>query len=165
MLFAIVYTGEHYIVDVLAGAVLAILCYAAAYKIAAIKSRDKKNQPLPEAQPSTESSRIYRAVISGMVILFIGIAIGSYNRGQFLNHRVDYNLYVPRYVDFFKHAEDFKGNYQIQFYLGSHYLFMGEYQKAIPYYERSLSLGRNDQEKERAAAWLKKCRELTRPKG
>lgn len=160
MLFAIVYTGEHYVVDVIAGAVLAILCYLAASKITAMRSREKKKHPLSEDQPGSKLRRIYQVVIAGMVILFVGIAIGSYNRGQFVNHPVDYNLYVPKYVDFFNHEEDFRANYQVQFYLGSHQVFKGKYAQAIPYYERSLSLSRNVQEKERAAGWLKKCKEL-----
>jgi membrane-associated phospholipid phosphatase len=160
MLFVIVYTGEHYIVDVLAGVVLAILCYFVAHKLTGMKSKTEKKHPVSENRQESGLGKMYRAVIGGILILFIGILIGSYNRDQFLNHPIAYNLYVPKYIDFFKHEEDFRSNYQVQFYLGSHYLFKGEYQKAIPHYERSLSLSNNDQEKERAEAGINKCKEL-----
>jgi membrane-associated phospholipid phosphatase len=160
MLFVIVYTGEHYIVDVLAGAVLAVFCYLAAWKTTGRKSELKNKSAAPEPRQAGEPGKMYRALVGGILILFIGIAIGSYNRDQFLNRSVAYNLYVPRYIDFINHEEDFKSSYPVQLYLGSHYLFQGEYQKAVPYYERALSLSSNDQEKTRAEAGLNKCKEI-----
>jgi membrane-associated phospholipid phosphatase len=160
MLFVIVYTGEHYIVDVLAGVVLAILCYFVAHKLTGMKSKTEKKHPVSENRQESGLGKMYRAMIGGILILFIGMVIGSYNRNQFLKHAIAYNLYVPKYIDFFKHEQDFRSNYQVQFYLGSHYLFKGEYQKAIPHYERSLALSKTDQEKERAEAGLNKCKEL-----
>jgi membrane-associated phospholipid phosphatase len=160
MLFVIVYTGEHYVVDVLAGLILAVVCYFAAHKIARIKSCVEREPGLSEIGRESELSKMYRAVIGGVLILFIGIAIGSYNRGQFLNHPVAYNLYVPEYIDFTKHEKEFRSSYQVQMYLGSHHFFKGEYQEAIHYYERALSLSKNDQEKARAEAGLNKCKEL-----
>jgi tetratricopeptide (TPR) repeat protein len=164
MLFVIVYTGEHYIVDVLAGAVLAILCYLVACKIAGTKSKTDKIHPVSETPQGSGLTKMYQALAGGILILVAGIAIGSYNRDQFLNHPGNYNLYVPKYIDFFKNEEDYKSNYQIQYYLGSHYFLRGEYQKALPFYERSLTLSRNDQEKQSAESGLKRCRESIGPK-
>jgi predicted PurR-regulated permease PerM len=160
MLFVIVYTGEHYIVDVLAGAILAILCYFAAHKITRMKSRVEEKEGISGIEYKNALGKMAKTVIGGIIILFIGVAIGSYNRNQFLNHPVAYNLYMPKYVDFIKHEEEFLSSYQVQLYLGSHSLFRGEFQKAIPYYERALSLSKNEQERERAEAGLSKCKEL-----
>jgi len=164
MLFVIVYTGEHYIVDVLGGVVLAIFCYFLASKMTKPKTKLEKKHQVTETDQGMERGRMYRALIGGMLILVIGIVIGSYNRDQFLKHPAAYNLYAPKYIDFFKNEQDYGSNYQVQYYLGSHYFFRGEYQTAILFYERCLSLGQNDQEKKRAEAGLKRCRQLTRPK-
>lgn len=164
MQFIIVYSGEHYVVDVLAGAILAIICYFIASKITKIKLKSEEKHLDPLNIQKRDIGQMFRVVIGGILILFIGTIIGSYNKNQFINHRSAYNLYVPRYIDFFKNENEYSSNFQIQLYFGGHYFFKGKYQKAIPYFERALSLSKTYQEKEIAENGLNKCKELLKQK-
>lgn len=164
MQFVIVYSGEHYIVDILAGAILVIICYFIAHKIAKIKSKSEEKHSDPVTIQKSDTGKMVRVVIDGILILFIGTVIGSYNKNQFINHRAAYNLYRPRYIDFFNNEKEYSSNFQIQLYLGGYYFFKGEYQKAIPYFEKALSLSKTYQEKEIAESGLNRCKESLKQK-
>jgi len=71
-----------------------------------------------------------------------------------------YNLYAPRYVDFFKKEGDFQANFQVQFYLGSYHFLRKDMRTAIAYYEKSLKVARSDEEKKRAEGGLEACRKV-----
>jgi len=160
ILFAIVYTGDHYVVDIIAGGILAVLCYLAA---ASITKKDRTvMDPDPDSQAIQPKSRakLIRSLIGGGVILTVGIGIGSYNRRQFVRYPMAYNLYAPRYVDFFKNEADFQSNSQVQFYLGSYHFLRRDMRMAIAYYEKSLKAARSDEEKKRAEGGLEACRKV-----
>ncbi len=152
MQFVIVFSAEHYIVDVLAGAILAFICYFVSSRIARFKFSGIAHQ--------SDAGNMFRVVITGIIILFIGTVIGSYNRNQFINNRAAYNLYVPRYIDFFRNEKEYSSSFPIQLYLGSYYFFKGKYKEAIPYFERAFILGRTEKEKGMPAVRLYRCREL-----
>jgi membrane-associated phospholipid phosphatase len=160
MLFAIVYTGDHYVVDIIAGGILAVLCYIAATRIT------KKDLVVIDPNSSGQAiedrgrARLLRSLIGGFVILSAGIGIGSYNREQFVRYPMAYNLYAPRYVDFFKKEGDFQSNFQVQFYLGSYHFLRKDMRTAIAYYEKSLKVARSDEEKKRAEGGLEACRKV-----
>jgi membrane-associated phospholipid phosphatase len=160
MLFAIVYTGDHYVADVLAGGLLAVLCYGAAFLLTksdfAVKDPNSGKQGIQDKG----HARLLRSLIGGGVILSVGIGIGSYNREQFVRYPMAYNLYAPRYVDFFKKEADFRSNFQVQFYLGSYHFLRKDIRTAIVYYERSLKAARSDEEKKRAEGGLEACRKV-----
>jgi hypothetical protein len=160
MLFAIVYTGDHYVVDIIAGGLLALLCYAAAVLIT--KKDLAANEPSSDGQTNEAKSgaRLLRSLIGGVVILSVGIGVGSYNRRQFVRYPMAYNLYAPRYVDFFKNEADFQSNFQVQFYLGSYHFLRKEIPAATAYYEKSLKMAKNDAEKKRAEGGLEACRKV-----
>jgi hypothetical protein len=160
MLFAIVYTGDHYLADALAGGVLAVLCYLAA---AAITKKDPAIRAPDAAGPEAEArnrTRLVTSLVGGFVILAAGIGIGSYNRGQFVRYPMAYNLYAPRYVDFFKHEADFQSNFQVQFYLGSYHFLRKDARRAMTYYEKCLTIAQSDEEKKRAEGGLEACRKV-----
>jgi len=160
MQFVIVFSGEHYIVDVLAGAILSVICYLASHKIDRVKSKSQERNSGSVIINQSDAGKMFRVVISGIIILFVGTVIGSYNKNQFINHRVAYNLYVPRYIDFFRNEKEYSSSFQIQLYIGSHHFLKKKYKEAIPYFERALSLSKTDQEKRMAEAGLRKSKEL-----
>jgi hypothetical protein len=71
-----------------------------------------------------------------------------------------YNLYAPRYVDFFKHEADFQSNFQVQFYLGSYHFLRKDARRAMTYYEKCLTIAQSDEEKKRAEGGLEACRKV-----
>jgi len=160
MLFAITYTGDHYVADVLAGGILAVLCYGAAFLITKKDFAVKDPSSGRQAVEDKDRARLLRSLIGGFVILGVGIGIGSYNREQFVRYPMAYNLYAPRYVDFFKNEADFKSNFHVQFYLGSYHFLRKDIATAIVYYERSLKAARSDEERKRAEGGLEACRKV-----
>ena len=160
MLFAIAYTGDHYVVDIIAGGILAVLCCWAAFLIT---KRDFAAGEPGSGSPAVEDknrARLLRSLIGGFVILGVGIGIGSHNREQFVRYPMAYNLYAPRYVDFFKNETDFQANFQVQFYLGSYHFLRKDFRTAAAYYEKSWKAARSDEERKRAEGGLEACRKV-----
>jgi hypothetical protein len=160
MLFAIAYTGDHYVVDIIAGGILAGLCYGAAVLITKRDFAAKEPGPGSQAVEDGNRARLLRSLVGGFVILGVGIGIGSANREQFVRHPMAYNLYAPRYVDFFKNEGDFHSNFHVQFYLGSYHFLRKDIRTAMVYYEKSLKAARSDEEKKRAEGGLEACRKV-----
>jgi hypothetical protein len=126
VLFTIIYTSDHYIVDILAGAGLALLCYLLAFKI---REKDKT------AQAAGNTKKIF---ITGIVLLATGISVGMYNKHEFVSFPDHYDLrYAPTYIDFFNHEPAYEQNYKVQMYFGSYYFLRKDYEKALHYYEQA----------------------------
>ena len=160
MLFAIVYTGDHYVVDVLAGGLLAALCYSAAVRITEKDFEHKESIPDPRATGAKDGAKLLRSLVGGLVILGVGVGIGSYNRDQFVTRRLAYTLYSPRYVDFFKKESEFRSSFRVQMYLGTHLFFRKDVRSALIHYETALKIARDDEEKKRAQAGVEECRKI-----
>jgi membrane-associated phospholipid phosphatase len=160
MLFAITYTGDHYITDVLAGILLGLFCYGVALLLTRKDAEAGDPMPAGEAYRRAASGKLLRAMAIGLVIMIAGIAIGSYNREQFLGNPAAYNLYIPCYDDFFRHEEDFRGNFSVQYYLASHHFLKQDFDRAIFYFERCLTIARNEAEKQRAETGIKMSKEF-----
>jgi hypothetical protein len=160
MLFAIVYTGDHYVADILAGGLLAVFCYGVAFQITKKDFEVKDSGFNRQEVEDKGDARLLRSLIGGFIILGVGIGIGSYNRDQFLRHRMAYNLYAPRYVDFFQKEDNFQSNFYVQIYLGSYHFLRKDIRTALVYYEKSLQLARSDEEKSRAEGGLEACRKV-----
>lgn len=137
VLFAITYTGDHYIVDILAGILLAALCY-----ILVFKTRIKFFSPSAKQPPAASLPWVKRNkhLFIGAVILFLGISLGLSIKGRLSADYNFWNLYVPKYVDFINNQEDYAHHYSIQFYFGCHYLFHGDLNKAEIHLNNALRL-------------------------
>jgi hypothetical protein len=160
MLFAIVYTGDHYVTDIIAGGFLAVLCYLAAVLITRKDFAAQDWSSDSRAIGVKGSASLVRSLVGGGLILSLGVAIGSYNRGQFVRYPMAYNLYAPRYVDFFRNESDFQSSFHVQFYLGSYHFLRKDFAMAIAYYEKSLKVARSDAERKRAEGGLEACRKV-----
>jgi membrane-associated phospholipid phosphatase len=160
MQFAIIYTGDHYVTDVLAGFILGVFCYGAALALTKKDSPAESAVPAEKPDPGVVPKKLVRALVGGLLILLAGVAIGSYNRDQFLHNATAYGLYVPRYADFFRHDEDFATNFQVQYYLGSHHFLKRDFDRAISYFEKCLAIARNEAERQRAETGIKMSREF-----
>ena len=131
MLFTIVYTSDHYIVDIIAGSLLAVICYAIAFR---------KKRAGPESRSAWMSKTTPR-LIAGLVMLFFGISVGMMNKHQFDTYPERYDLrYAPRYAEFFKTEASYTQNHKIQMYFGNYYLFRQEYDKALGYFQQALKV-------------------------
>ena len=155
MQFAIIYTGDHYVTDVLAGFVLAGFCYWAALVLTRKDAPAESAVPAEKLEAAVIPKKLVRAVVGGLLILLAGIVIGSYNRDQFLHNATAYGLYVPRYADFFRHEADYATNFQVQYYLGSHHFLKRGFDRAIPYFEKCLAIARTEEERQRAETGIK----------
>jgi membrane-associated phospholipid phosphatase len=155
MQFAIIYTGDHYVTDVLAGFALAGFCYWAALVLTRKDAPAESAIPAEKLEAAVIPKKLVRAVVGGLLILLAGIVIGSYNRDQFLHNATAYGLYVPRYADFFRHEADYATNFQVQYYLGSHHFLKRGFDRAIPYFEKCLAIARTEEERQRAETGIK----------
>lgn len=138
VLFTVIYSGDHYITDLLAGMILAKVCYFTALKILKIKAGNKE-KPFSE-ETMIGFSDLKKPIIIGLILLILGISIGRINKREFFNHPNDYNLNAPRYVDFINHQERYASDFHIQMYFGKYYSIREEYKKALPYFQQCLNL-------------------------
>lgn len=160
ILFAITYTGDHYITDILAGLFLAVACYFLAVRY--MKSRPSIGSETTTGVkgPKFDPRGLAKPLLKGLAVLLIGVCIGAVNKVQFTLSASSYGLNAPRYADFFKREETYRTNYKVQDYMGNHFLLKREYAKALPYFERCLSLAADSSEKSQAQYNLNYCRGL-----
>jgi membrane-associated phospholipid phosphatase len=160
VLFAILYTGDHYFVDLLAGIILGVFCYSAARFLTRRENETEGASLVDNGSSGAGQKKLVRTVVVSLLILAIGIAIGSYNRRQFLSHPTSYNLYMPRYVDFFRDDDEFKTSYPIQYYLASHYFLKRDFNRSLDHFKKCLELSRTPQERSRAEHGVARLEEL-----
>jgi len=164
MQFAIIYTGDHYVTDALAGFVLGAFCYGAALALTKKDFVSAGAIPTESPEAGINPKKLVKALALGVLILLAGIGIGSYNRDEFLNNATAYGLYMPRYADFFRHEADYATNFQVQYYLGSHHFLKQDYDRAISYFEKCLAIARNEAERQRAETGIRMSRDrMNRP--
>jgi membrane-associated phospholipid phosphatase len=156
--FTIVYTGDHYVVDIIAGVILAIPCYLFAFrkKNSFLGSRLKIRKPFEQKENSAIKKNAH--LILGGLILSVGIFIGLVNKNQFENHANSYDYsFIPKYIDFFNHEEDYRDNYYVQSYFGNYFLFRQNFEKALSHYNQALSLSKTLMERKRAQMRIRQC--------
>lgn len=158
MFFAIVYTGDHYVVDILAGMALAALCALGAWQLTKKGREIRDSCPDDSRKDASAFKPAIRAAAAGLVIMIGGILIGSYNRSQFVNRGYAYNIYVPRYIDFFRSGQEFNSNFRVHYYLGGHHFLRQEFDQALLHYERCLSLSQTEKEREQSETGIRKTR-------
>jgi hypothetical protein len=160
VLFAIVYTGDHYITDILAGLLLAVACYFLATRLIKVHPDVGSEQTTGAKESEFDPRGLTRPLLKGLVVLLLGVSIGAVNKVQFTLNASSYGLNAPRYADFFKHEETYRANYKVQDYMGNHFLLGREYAKALRYFERCLSLAADASERSQAQYHLDYCRGL-----
>jgi len=160
VLFTIVYTGDHYITDILAGLLLAVACYFLAVRYLKSRPSIESETTTGVKGPKFDPGGLAKSILKGLAVLLLGVCIGAINKVQFTLSASSYGPNAPRYADFFKHEETYRANYKVQDYIGHHFLLKREYAKALPYFERCLSLAADSSEKSEAQFNLSYCQGL-----
>jgi membrane-associated phospholipid phosphatase len=158
IMFSIVYSSDHYIVDLIAGILLAVISYwitfhgkAALIKIGVLKERE------PKEKKDTWFRR-QKQLILGLIILAIGFTSGRAIKNTLANEYNLENLYIPNYVDFTKNKEDYRDNHAIQFYFGQHAMYLKKYDEAMTHFNRALELSTTPMEKRQVESQIKLCK-------
>ncbi len=159
VLFAIVYSGDHYVVDILAGLALAVACYVVTAKRRAGKSPAGGGNEAAGALAPADGPAFMRRILVGLAVLLAGVALGGLNKTQFTLNANSYNLDVPRYTDFFRHPELYETSYPVQLYFGNHFMSRKDYAAAVRYFEKSQALARTPIEAQDVRMKLKFCRQ------
>lgn len=161
VLFVIVYSGDHYVVDIIVGGILSILCYFLAFKVKLAFSKAKKGRFLPLKQIQNNFIKENEYLIIGIPILILGISIGLTNKNQFENKPSLYTYAsIPRYIDFFNNKENYAQNYHVQYYFGNYYLEKEKIATALLHFERALSVSKTIVEKKWAQLKIEQCKIL-----
>lgn len=164
-LFTIVYTGDHYVVDIIAGGLLAFLCYFFAFRPKKTPPPVKQKKAKTRMNANFLSSKNQKTLILGTLVLVFGISLGLFNKNQFNKHTQSYEYsYVPYYRDFFINETTYRQNFSIQLYKGNHFLFKKKYKKALFYFERALDVSSHIIEKKKAQMKIKQCERLLNSK-
>jgi hypothetical protein len=153
VLFAIVYTGDHYVTDILAGLILALISYVVALWFA----RHKEAVSCLTAESKSGHQEWQKPLLLGFVLFFAGFLIGNWNKYEFTRYSNRYSLNAPRYIDFFKHGNTYKSDFAIQFYFGKHYVTKGLYQQALPYFQQCLRLAPSPRQQKSAEQQILFC--------
>lgn len=162
ILFTIVYTGDHYVMDVIAGLALAVACYWMARKIHAGRLIKPAGGTEPDRGAPPGRGVLNKRILMGLGVFFVGIVIGSVNKTQFLLHSSSYNLDVPRYADFFKNESLYRDNYRVQAYFGGHSLARRDYRKALACFEKAAELAGSAIEANETQMKINFCRRMLR---
>jgi hypothetical protein len=132
-LFTIVYTGDHYVVDIIAGIAIALISYLASKKFSGLKAKtnpEKLNLKKLILKPGAIAGIII-FTFSIFVTLLIKPKLKEYNIYQFSN---------LNFVDFINHPEKADSNYKIAIFLGDHYFSLGNQQQAQYFYKKAQGL-------------------------
>jgi len=152
ILFTIVYTGDHYIIDIIAGAALSLISYFTICTLIKLNYISIFQKAMPIKNNNINIMKKYKNSITGLLIFSIGIGIGLANKNQFSHNPSQYYfLYSPNYIDFIKHEDEYLENYYVQSYLGNHYLYKRQYKKALFYFERAMKITNNFVEEKETA--------------
>lgn len=139
ILFTIIYTGDHYVVDIISGIIIAWISYIIGKNI---YYRDDNN--------SQEKLKFNKLILRPGIIAGIFILIGSMLIGQVIKSPLKnyYSQYTQlNFVDFINHPEKADSNYKIAIFLGDHYLSREIWQQALHFYQKALSLASSTPEK------------------
>jgi tetratricopeptide (TPR) repeat protein len=161
--FTIVYSADHYVVDIIAGIVLAFLCFGI---VLWIKRPSLMNQGQQSDIPRKADSK-YRHILFGLILLALAMFLGYYVGKQFDSNRSYLNIQavVPNYVDFFEHMQNYENHYHIQLYYGNHLIHKEEYEQALTHYKKALRLSENLQEKSQVQLRIRQCELLLKRQG
>ncbi|MGB8952666.1 MAG: phosphatase PAP2 family protein [Candidatus Aminicenantales bacterium] len=161
MLFTIVYTGDHYIVDILAGGILAVICYFIGFRRTYLRITKESENPCAPGKNRAGFLWKNKHLLIGALLLAVGIPLGTFNKHKFDNDPDAYDYKsAPRYIDFFNHEEDYRQNYLVQLYFGDFHLTKKHYDQALIYLNRAVALSRNIIEKKAVLVKIKQIESI-----
>jgi hypothetical protein len=162
VLFAIVYSGDHYMMDFLAGLGLAVGCYVLAGRILKRRALSPRASAEPVTAKSFREAAMKKRLLLGLGVFFVGVIIGGLNKAELTLRASSYTLDGPRYVDFFKNEDRYRDNYFVQAYFGNHFLARHELRTALRHFERSAELTQNAITSKDAQMKIALCRQALR---
>lgn len=142
IIFTIIYTGDHYVVDILAGIVLAYLSFGLSKMILSPKTAAFK-RIITGVQPGHKFVR--PGVVVGTILILMSIVIGQWIKPHLAEYYSSYNKL--NFVDFIKHPEKAEQNSKIALFLGDYQQRQNNLQEALSYYEKARSLSDNNFER------------------
>ena len=140
ILFTIVYTGDHYMVDLLAGIVLAIVSFILS---SSIQNKQKKQPFFHSYLRIHVHPRI--PIIVGFFIIVLSISIGNLIKKPLQKYYQ--NFATINFIDFTSNPEKVENNFAICLYLGDHYLSQKKYNQAYSLYKKALQLAQTISDK------------------
>jgi hypothetical protein len=132
LLFTIVYTGDHYVVDIISGMIIAWISF--------IISKNIRYLNVNNSQKKLKSNKLILkpGIIAGILILTGSILIGQLIKTPLKDY---YSQYTQlNFVDFIDHPEKADSNYKIAIFLGDHYYGREIWPQALYFYEKAQSL-------------------------
>ncbi len=138
--FTIIYTADHYVIDIIAGVGLAVLSFWLSRCF-----RKKKKSSNYSCIPA-QTSKIYKVPIrAGILIICFILFSGLLIKPGLKDYYADFShLYFP---DFIKHPQKADSNYYIANYLGDFFRHNLEREKASRFYKMALELAPTAYEK------------------
>lgn len=136
IIFTIVYTGDHYIADILAGILISILSFFFSNRVLL---------PLKN-KPQTGIFSINKVkVLASIIILIVSILTGLAIKPELSHFYSDY--YHLNFVDFTKKPEKARSSFLISLYLGEHEIRLNNKQKALEYLKQAYDLAKDERER------------------
>jgi len=140
VLFTIVYTGDHYVVDIIAGIVIALISYLASKKFSGLKVKTN-----PE-KLNLKKLILKPGIIAGIIIFTFSIFVTLLIKPKLKEYNI-YQFSNLNFVDFINHPEKADSNYKIAIFLGDHYSSKGEQEGALCFYQKAQILATTPTEK------------------
>jgi hypothetical protein len=174
VLFTIIYTGDHYVTDALAGLGLAVICNLCAGRLLKKKTylRDEAaaggspNGASPSgSKPSIAWADLRNPLATGVAIFLAAFVLTRTNKALVPPGIDIHDSNVPRYADFFRNERQYGTSFAVQFYFGNHALVWKEYRTALRHFQRSLELARNPDEGRDIREKIEICRRAMGPGG
>jgi membrane-associated phospholipid phosphatase len=132
ILFTIVYTGDHYVIDIIFGIVIAIISYLMSINILHHRTSDKKRNL------KIKHFILRPDIIAGVLILTFSIFATLSIKPKLKEYYV-YQFSNLNFVDFINHPEKADSNYKIAIFLGDHYSSQGEQEGPYVFIKRPKS--------------------------
>jgi len=128
--FTIIYTGDHYLTDILAGVIIALLSFFLALGISKRNNRLSQNS----SRPNIKTDNKWRIIIAAAIITTCFI-IGRNIKNGIKTYASE--LSRINFVDYTRHPEKAERSFFISVYLGDYYLSQNKVAKAREFYEKA----------------------------
>lgn len=140
--FTIIYTADHYVIDIIAGLSLAVISFILT-NIFIKKARYFTNKRSRLAEPVINR----KTIISGTIIIVFSLATGLVIKPELAKYYAEYShLFFP---DFVRHPEKANDNYLIAIYLADYFLNHDGRATGLTYLEKAKRLAPNIYERKK----------------